>query len=140
MGHNIKGTLLCKCSRIGDFETSKSAIEATDVFLRDYKFPIAPARTYDSFDVVRNSLKQMRGYKLPLRTLWEEDVIENYLDDNVCRHKTIKWRDIMGFYHEEGYWPRFDKCIENFDEIMAQVLEETRISVNPKSPKPNSVL
>jgi hypothetical protein len=39
------------------------------------------------------------------------------------------------FYHEEGYWPRFNKCIDNFDEIIAQVPEEIKNIVNPKSPE-----
>ena len=65
-------------SKIGDFDIGKNAIEETDAFLRDYKLPTAPARTYDIDNVVRNVLKQMRGYNLPpTKGLWEEDVIEN---------------------------------------------------------------
>lgn len=31
-----------------------------------------------------------------------------------------------GFYHEEVYWPRFKKCMDNFDEIIAQVPKEIK--------------
>ena len=56
----------------------------------------------------------------------------------------IKFRDVMsfeqemkktnsslnGFYHEVDYWSRFNKCIENFDEIASQVPKEIRKKVD----------
>jgi hypothetical protein len=92
LGQNVKnGTFLCRYSKIKDFGIGKDAIEEIDAFLRDYKFLISLAQTYDIGDVLRNALKEMRGYKLPLRKrLWEEDVTVDYLDDNICRDKIIK--------------------------------------------------
>ena len=54
-----KGTFLCRCTKVGDFEFGKNAIEESNAFLKNYKLPIGLARTYDPFNVVRHALKNM---------------------------------------------------------------------------------
>jgi hypothetical protein len=57
----------------------------------------------------------------------------NYIDEDVCLERKKKWVDIMaieealkatnpgfiGFYTEEPYLSRYDKCIQKYDDIMA---------------------
>lgn len=45
-----------------------------------------------------------------------------------------------GFYHKEGYWPIFDKCINFFNEIIPQDLEEIKNIVNIKSLESDIIL
>ena len=90
--------------------------------------PSGLARTYDPCNVIRHALKNMRGYHFPLtKPMWEEDVIVDRLNDDVCREMMIKYRDIVsfeqemrkvdpsfkGFYPKEDYWSKLDKCINN---------------------------
>ena len=98
--------------------------------------PTTLAQPYNLNDLVRHALKKMRKYTLPnSKPNWEEDCIMNCLDTEVCRDRTYKWREIMrieeainavdpsfyGFYHETRYLDRYNKFLDNFDQIMAQV-------------------
>lgn len=99
LGRTIKkGTFLCRCTKDGDFEIGKNAIEENNSFLRNYKLPISPTRTYDPCNVVRNALKQAWRYNFPpTKGLWEEDVIAYFLDENIYKERVIKFRDVMSF-------------------------------------------
>ncbi len=48
---------------------------------------------------------------------------------------SFKW-----FYHEEGYINIFNKCIQHFDEIMAQVLYDLKDRVALDSLEPEIAL
>lgn len=133
LGKTIKkGTFLCRCTKVGDFEIGKNSIEETDSFLRSYILPTGPARTYDPCNIVRNALKNTRGYTLPLtKPLRKEDVIDNRLNEDIYRERMIKYKDVLsfeqemkkvdssfkGFYSKEDYWSSLDKCVQIFDEI-----------------------
>lgn len=109
--------------------------------------PIGPSRTYDPCNVVRHALKSMRGYNLhPTKPMWEEDIIFYVLSEDVCRERMIKCREIVsyeqemgkadpcfeGFYPDEEYWVRLDKCVDNFDELVAEVPEAIRKKIDPE--------
>lgn len=97
----------------------------------------------------------MRGYNLPrTKGLWEEGVIIYFLDENICRKRMIKFRDVLsfkqemknvdpsfkGFYLEEYYKSRLDKYIQNFDKVSSQVLEDIRKRVYLKSSDQNIIV
>lgn len=53
------------------------------------------------YNVIRNALKSLRGYNLPLtKPMWEEDVIADRLNEDVCRERMIKYRDVASFEKE----------------------------------------
>ena len=126
-----------------------------DAFLRELNFPTTPTSVYDPYNIVRSALKKMRGYNVIIgRKIWEEDVIRDVLDEDVCADRMQKWRQILsveeemkkvdpnfqGFYSHLPYFLQIDKCIEEFDKIMAQVPQNSRDRVNPSSPEKDVVL
>ena len=150
-----KGSFLCRNFKVGGFEIGKETIEEVDSFLRDLTFATIPTRVYDPYNIVRSALKQMRGYNVIIgRKIWEEDVIRDQLDEDVCVDRMQKWRQILsveeemkkvdpnfqGFYSDLPYFQQIDKCIEEFDNIMAQVPQNARDRVNPSSPEADVVL
>lgn len=78
--------------------------------------------------------------------MWEEDVIAEMLKEDVCRERMVKYRDIVyseyemqkedkifkGFYSNEDHWSKLEKCVTNFDELVAQVQEEIRKRIDPE--------
>ena len=97
----------------------------------------------------------MRDYNVNIgRKIWEEDVIRDILYEDVCADRMQKWREILsveeemkkvdpnfqGFYYDLPYFNQIDKCIEEFDKIMAQVPQSARDRVNPSSPEADVVL
>lgn len=130
-----KGTFVCRSTVVGDFLIGKNTIDQLDEILRESKMPTAPTRIFDLDDVIRKALRQMRSYNIPpSKLIWEEDLILNYLDEDVCMERKRKWMDIMvveaaskashpnftSFCSDVPYLIRFDRCIEMYDEIMAQ--------------------
>lgn len=129
-----KGTFLCRCTKVGDFEIGKNSIEETNAFLKKIKLPTGPARSYDPFNVVRHALKNMRGYNFPpTKPMWEEDVIVERINEDIYRDRMVKYRDIVsfeyemkkenpsfkGFYPAEDYWSKLGKYVDNFDELVS---------------------
>ena len=78
--------------------------------------------------------------------MWEEDVITDRLNENFCRERMIKYRDVVSFnqemkkidpsfkqfYLKEEYWSKLDKCVEKFDKISAEVPKEIKKNVDSK--------
>lgn len=150
-----KGTFVCRSTVVGDFVIGKNIIKQLDEILVEYKMPSAPARIYDPFNVIRRALKNMRNYSLPVDTqIWDEDAIMNCLDENLCFERKKKLVDIMaveealkvtnpdfiGFYTEEPYLSRYDKCIEKYDDLMAQAPPMVQQVASPASPKMDVII
>ena len=108
--------------------------------------PLPIARPFDPFGTITKALWKMRSYTLPEnKPLGVEDVIQDILNEDICKERREKWQEIAdlkkdmkdydpsfkGFYLEENYWEKFDKCIENFDAIVASVLEEVKNRAAP---------
>ena len=83
----------------------------------------------------------MRKFSLPQNKPLElEDVIRDILNENICRDMRDNWQDLgelkqamklhdpsfKVFSVEMNYWEKFDKCIENFDSLIASVPNEVR--------------
>ena len=78
----------------------------------------------------------MRRFSLPQnKPLEVEDVIRDILNEDICKDRREKWQELAeleiamkqhdmafkGFYAELNYWDRLDKCIENFDSLIASI-------------------
>ena len=64
-----------------------------------------------------------------------EDVFIDLLNEDICRDRRIKWQELAkleeamkqhdpvfkGFYPEENYCDKLNKCIENFDALVASI-------------------
>lgn len=88
------------------------------------------------------------------RKIWEDDVIRIELNEDVYADRMQKWRQILsveeeikkvdpnfqGFYSDLPYFLQIDKCIEEFDNIMAQVPQNARDRAHPSSAETDVVL
>lgn len=52
----------------------------------------------------------------------------------------ITYPFFKGFYLEERYLDIFDKCLNNYEEIISQVLLEIRDRIAPKSPEQDDII
>ena len=97
----------------------------------------------------------MRGYNFPLsKKIWEEDFITNYLEIEVCRDRPMKWREIIaieeemkkidpsfkGFYQKEICLDRYNKLLQDFQEIIAKVPPEVTDILEIESSKQDIML
>ena len=132
----------------GYFSIGKASTKETDESMTEILFHVAPTRTYDSRDLIRNALKQMRKFTIPCsKACWEEDLIINCLNIEDYKDMNLKWRELMrveeemrreylffkGFQHEERYSNRYNKYINNFYNIYSKVPPKIRDKAMPQS-------
>ena len=73
-----RGTILCRCFKVGEFSIGKESLDHIHSFLYYYNLSIAPYRIYDPDNWMRTTLKEIRNYVLPsTKELPREDVIPN---------------------------------------------------------------
>ena len=97
----------------------------------------------------------MRRFFLPKNNPLEvEDVIRDILNENICKDRRDKWQELVeleiamkqhdpsfkGFYAKLNYWEKLDKCIENFDSLIASVPNEVKSRGVPQYSKDHIVL
>ena len=141
---------MCRSTKVGDFVIGKWTIEELDSHLKEFRLPLATARSFDPYGTISKALWQMRRYNLPpTKKLDVEDFVLDLLDENTYKNRREKWKEIIdlekfvkendpsfkGFYPKVSYMDKFDKYIENFDTMVALVPKEVKNRATPLSTK-----